>query len=162
MSDAEAGPPPAVESAGPAKDYARPVERIDAGAVVLHIERGELRVVMPLTAGAAMFTPVAELAQIAAIEMVKQQEANPGRNSDPIELDDTPLALRPRGADEPLNPAKPILEQTPGHWRAEDLPLEHGGTARLPVGAFELIDLRRRRIVIAERVRRIFTDRAQG
>lgn len=134
-------------------DHARPAERIDAPVVVLHVTRGNTACVLPLPAAQATYQPAGELAAGVIVAIQELQRRSPERATEPILHDDTQLALRPRGADEPLNPDRPLLEQTPGHWRLEDVPVESlaagaPGTRRLPVGAFELIDLERPSITL--------------
>lgn len=136
----------------PEREPARPVERITTAVVVAHITRGNVAVTLPIPALEAETIPVGRYAEAAALAVFELQQRDPARADEPILPDsDVELALRPRGADEPLDPDRPILPQTPGHWRAENLPVkgQHRGTARLPVGAFELVDLDRPRLRLA-------------
>lgn len=133
-------------------EHARPRERVDAAVVVLHVTRGNIAVDVPLPAGQATFLPASQIAELVVVAVVELQRKDPKRASHPVdERSLTELALRPRGADEPIKPGRPLLEQTPGHWRLEDVPTmgplgRAAGTRRLPVGAFELIDLERPRV----------------
>lgn len=133
------------------RDRPRPVAHVDAAVLVAHVTRGNLACDVVLTAGAATLHPVGEITLGIVAEMLKVQEASPGRAEDPIVINEKPLALRARGADEPLDPGRPLLEQTEGHWRVEVVPVAgqaEGAGARLPLGAFELIDLEREQIVL--------------
>lgn len=118
------------------------------GARVMHVQRGNLELVMPIRADAFAAIPVHELAMLIAKTMLRQQNAAPGQATAPIPVDDTPLALRVNGRERLLDPDLSLREQTEGRWEWRDLPVQGQTeqTARLPVCEFELVDVDRPRI----------------
>lgn len=119
---------------------------------VLHVKRGNQEAVMPVTGAAAAHLPVGELATVIAKEMLRGQMREPGRATDPIRIDDTPMALRVHGRDEALAPDMPLLIQTAGCWTHKELSVQGqtDATTRLPVCEFELVDVERPALVVAQ------------
>lgn len=112
---------------------------------VLHVNRGNLGVVMPITDDTARRMPVGELTGYVTAAILRATIMEPGRTSDPVPADETPVALRLADRDTPLVPRLPLLAQTEGKWTDKDIPVEGQteATARLPVCEFELIDMQR-------------------
>jgi hypothetical protein len=112
-----------------------------ATARVLHIMRGNMGVVLPITDDAATQLPVHDLIGYVMAEVLKMEGNEPGRASRPVHSR-TFLALRIHGRDTPLSPTLPLAIQTEGHWTDRELPVQGRSeiTARLPVLELELID----------------------
>lgn len=125
-------------------------ERADGTVLVMHVERGNMRVVLPVHAIHAISTRVHVLAELVAGAFIEAQRSAPGRADEPVPEDERRIGLKLRGRDELLNPDRPLLPQTEGYWRIEDVPVQAQGeaTARLPVGAFVLIDVARDTITL--------------
>lgn len=127
-----------------------PAQRVDAPVLVMHVSRGNLAVVLPVNAMAAASLPARDFAALAAGAMIDACERQPGRADKPVLRGERRYALRKRGQDGPMDPDVALLTQTEGHWRIEDLPIQGQGasTARLPVGAFDLIDVDRPTLIL--------------
>lgn len=123
---------------------------IPAGTRAMLIRRGNMEAVLPIAADTFTDRPVSTVAALVAMAFVRLQAAMPERPSDPIRLDDTPLALRIVGRDAALEPSLPLSMQTEGLWELRDLPVQAQSdlTARLPVCAFELVDVARPNVIL--------------
>lgn len=119
--------------------------KIEPGSRAVHVRRGNIGLVLPITRRAFDTTPAGEIAGLVAGAMFMEQGRARGRADEPIPTDDTQLALRLVGRDNLLDPDLPLRDQTAGAWRTETLPMEAQGaaTARLPVAEFELVDVPR-------------------
>jgi hypothetical protein len=118
---------------------------IPPGTRAMLIRRGNMEIVHPIEDSVYRNLPTAGLVSYLLPAFVRQQVSAPGRASDPLELDDTPVGLRVIGRDSPLIPELPLSMQTEGLWEIRELPVQaqNEATARLPVCAFELIDIER-------------------
>lgn len=118
------------------------------GTRVMLVARGNINAVLPIAAAAFTDVPVSGLAQMAAQAIIKLQATEPGRASTPVEINDTPLALKLGDRDKPLEPHLPLSMQTEGRWEFRDVPVQAQSdtTARLPVCWFDLIDAKRETI----------------
>jgi hypothetical protein len=121
------------------------------GPRTMLVRRGNMEVVYALDHGVFTGVPVNFLASRFAEAFIQQQRSAPSRASQPIRLDETPLALRVIGRDSPLEPSLPLSMQTEGLWEIRELPVQaqSDATARLPVCAFELIDVERPSVIVA-------------
>jgi hypothetical protein len=124
---------------------------VPAGARVMLVRRGNMETVLPIDRDVFTGHPASSVAQLIAITFVRLQAEAPDRCTEPIRLDDTPLALRVIGRDSALEPHLPLSIQTDGLWEIRELPVtaQSDITARLPVCAFELIDVQRPSILLA-------------
>lgn len=122
---------------------------IPAGTRAMLVRRGNMEVVLPVSADAFMGAPTSLFVSSVLPGMIRQQATSPARASDPIRIDDTPVALRVIGRDSALHPDLPLSIQTEGLWEIRELPVQAQSdvTARLPVCAFELVDVERPSVI---------------
>jgi hypothetical protein len=127
------------------------VIEIPPGTRAILVRRGNMEVVLPIEPGVFTDAPAAVIATTVAAAFIRQQIASTGRSTEPIRLDETQLALRVIGRDGALHPDLPLSMQTEGLWEIRELPVQAQSdvTARLPVCAFELIDVERPSVILA-------------
>lgn len=125
---------------------------VPAGTRALLIRRGNMEVVLPIAADTFMGAPTSTIVATVLPGLIKQQLESSGRATDPIKIDETPVALRVIGRDAALYPDLPLSMQTEGLWEIRDLPIQgqSDATARLPVCAFELVDAERPSVIVAD------------
>jgi hypothetical protein len=121
-----------------------------SAARVLHVHRGEMRIDWPVPEVVLREVPVSALAEAIVTAALRLQLVEPERATEPLPLDDTPLALRVAGRDTALLPHLPLLMQTAGLWTDADLPVQGQSerTARLPVIALQLVNEPRSAVVL--------------
>lgn len=125
--------------------------KIPAGTRAMLVRRGDMEVVLPIAADTFTDRPASAIAQLVATSFLRLQAEAPDRASQPIVLDDTPLALRVVGRDSALEAHLPLSLQTEGLWDIRELPVQAQTdyTARLPVCVFELVDVARPSVILA-------------
>lgn len=124
---------------------------IPAGTRAMLVRRGNMEAVLPIAASVFTDEAASTVAATAVVSFIRQQQASPGRATDPIRIDDTPVALRVIGRDAVLEPDLPLSMQTEGLWEIRELPVQGQSdvTARLPVCAFEVVDVQRPSVIFA-------------
>lgn len=124
---------------------------VPAGTRAMLVRRGNIEVVLPISSDTFMGAPTSTLVATVLPGIIRRQHENPGRASDPIRIDDTPVALRVIGRDSALYPHLPLSMQTEGLWEIRELPIQGqtDATARVPVCAFELVDVERPSVIFA-------------
>lgn len=111
---------------------------------LVRVIRGNLRVALPLTLEGLRDTTAAELASLAAKEMLKIQLSNPGRADKRIDpFGKVPMAVRLYGKDNALIPSVALEPQLMGHWFQAELPTEEAREVfgRISVCELELVDI---------------------
>lgn len=124
---------------------------IAPGTRAILVRRGNMEIVHPLSDSVFRTLPASALVGFLLPAFWRQQMTAPARATDPIEINDTPMGLRVLGRDAPLMPDLPLSIQTEGLWEIRELPIQaqNDVTARLPVCAFELINLERPSVIFA-------------
>lgn len=124
---------------------------VPAGTRAMLVRRGNMEVVLPIAADTFMGAPTSTIVATVLPGLIERQRENPGRATDPIKIDQTPVALRVIGRDSALHPDLPLSLQTEGLWEIRKLPVQaqSDATARLPVCAFELVDVERPSVIFA-------------
>lgn len=118
---------------------------VPPGTRAILIRRGNMETVLPIAADVYTDQPAWTVAKLAVMAFEQLQASAPDRPSDPIRADETQYALRVIGRDSALEPSLPLSMQTEGLWEIRELPMQAQSdfTARLPVCAFEMVDVAR-------------------
>jgi hypothetical protein len=123
---------------------------IPPGARAMLIRRGNMEAVLPIAGDVFTDQPAWTVAKLAVMTFEQLQGSAPDRPSNPIQADGTQYALRVIDRDSALEPSLPLSMQTEGLWEIRELPIQAQGdfTTRLPVCAFELVDIARPSILV--------------